>query len=463
MLTKTKLWQHQQEMVDHAISCFDSYGYVWWLAGCAVGKTLAAYEVARRIDAKSVLVLTTKAAITSAWLQDAAKHLDSVSVVGPTKGTVKQRVSALYDRYDHNPLVFVINYEAALRAMDELMDFQWDLVIADESHKLKSYSSQTSNALAELARNVPYKIAMTGTPWDDRPTDAFGQARFLDSTPGYGSGYMKSRLLGAYTPFYEQYVIYKTKDNIKIPTGYKNIDELRSIVAPFTLYVDSEDVLELPEEMIINRYVDLAPKTMKIYQELQDEYITWVDGEPVIVDNPLTLSMRLHQVCSGYVGSDSRTIPGESAKLDETMSIIDEVGGKPVVVFTTFTEDVRRIAAACKKEKIGTRLLVGGTHEHVEWQAGAGQVLIANLAAGSEGVDLTRARYVVYHSYSHSKTAMTQSRARVRRPGSDLRHPITYYMVQARKTVDVAILGALRRKGKTRDLMYEGLTRLARS
>lgn len=460
MQIATELWTHQNQMVDYAEARLDELGFCYWIAGCAIGKTLAVYKLIERLGAKKVLILTTKAAVTSAWVIDAQKHTKGVNLLAPHKKDVQGKVAAL--KASSGAVVFVVNYESAWRMKAVLAAYGFDLIVADESHKLKSHNSKTSCLLALIP--AKHRLIMTGTPWDDRPTDAYGQVRFLK--PLQVGRTVTSAILGNWGSFFEEYVIYYLHEHVKIARGYKNIDRLRDQVSPFTLWVDTEDVLDLPAETHIERYVEKQGKLRKAYDELSLEWLTELSDGVLTANNRLVLALRLHQLTGGFYKlhreGETLAVDGESAKLDETMAVLDEIGGKPTVIFTRFIEDVRRIKTACEQEGYRVKLLVGGQHEHVEWQAGEGDILIANIAAGSTGVNLSRARYCIYYSVGHSRTDYNQSRARVRRPGSDLSYPITYYHILMRDTVDEEIRAALQSKEDVANQLLRGLDKLAR-
>ncbi|KKM15120.1 hypothetical protein LCGC14_1699280 [marine sediment metagenome] len=455
-LVTTELWDHQKKLIKIAHYALEKYGYCWWIAGCAIGKTLSSYKLMEELRVNRVLVITTKAAITSAWLEDAKIHTEGFNVVAPHKKSVKGKIEAL--RSSEGPVVYVINYESAWRMWEHLAAFGFELVICDESHKLKGRNSNMSKLLCRL--NIPRKLIMTGTPWDDRPTDAFGQIRFC--SPIIRGNYYGSKLVGSWTAFFEEYVIYhQTADNIKIPLSYKNLDKLRQQISDWTVWIDSEDVLDLPPEVHIDRFVTMLPKTRRVYRELKAEFIAQINDDTIVADNILVQALRLHQITSGFyqpVGSTEVKDLADDTKLKECLAILDEIGGKPVVIFTVFQEDVKKLLSYIPDAK----LLIGGRHEHNEWQAGEGQVLIANLAAGSTGVNLSRARYCIYYSVGHSKTNYNQSTYRVRRPGSDLNYPITYYHIQMEGSIDTTIRRALDRKGDMAKLLLEGLDKITR-
>ena len=439
----------------------DYYGYAWLLAGCGTGKTLVAYSVMASLGVKRMLVLTTKAAALQAWVGDAQEHTQGVSVFAPVGKTVKNKLIDLRRAERQGCSVFVINYESAWRIADYLEAAGFGMVVADESHKLQGHDSTQSTKLAKVCHDMPYKLAMTGTGWDNSHLSVFGQVRWLD--PTMQRGRVQSKVLGTWTDFFGNYTRYYVKDNIPIPTGAKNLDQLNKIVKPFTMRVDSEVVLDLPPALHIERILTMPKPMKRAYEEMHDDMVVEVGDEYVVANNVLEKVLRLHQITSGFIPLDgyNRAIdtPSKNVKLQELKAILDEVDGKPIVVFMRFRHDMELVTAMLDKEGITHRELSGRIHQHVEWQAGAGQVLLTNIQAGSEGVNLTRARYAVYYSIGHSRTNYTQSLARIRRPGADLSLPVTYYHLIMKDTIDEDIKAAMISKGKVSDRLLKGLTR----
>lgn len=461
-IVNTTLWPHQQQMSNFALQELDKDGYTWWVAGCAVGKTLTAYNMVVETGAKKTLVLTKKTIIEQAWGGNAEKYVEGLDVNLMTRGTAMAKAGAMIQRAKghkkQTPYVDVLNYETAALISDQIKAIGYDLVISDESHKLKSHNSKQSMKLAMAMNNVPMKIAMTGTPFDDRPTDVYGQVRWATGAYPLPQS-VGSKLLGSWTRFFEEYVVYRTVDNIKIPIRYKNQDQLRDILNPFTMYLKSEDVLTLPPELNILREVEWTPELKRIYRDMKEDMLATWHGKTMVADNALTLALRLHQLTGGYFKDDMGN--GHfvaTPKIDATIDILDEIGGLPTVVFTEFETDVQGLKPALEREGHKVKLLIGGTYEHEEFQGGDGDVILVNLAAGNAGIELTRARYAIYYSIGNSRTNYEQSRWRIRRPGSDLNYPITYYTLALPYSVDADMHRAMLNKGETSNYLLEGFT-----
>ena len=364
-------------------------------------------------------------------MAEAIKHTSGLAVNVP-KRTVAVRQEELNNWFDGEhigPRLGVINYEAA-RKMD-IASWGIDVVVADESHRLKSYNSKQSVALAKSCKDIPYKIAMTGTAFEDRPTDLYGQERWL--YPAWSRGRLRSERISTWGNFFEKFVKYYVMDNIKIPTGYKNLDEM---VLPHLLTINTDDVLDLPEAHHITREVQATPALRKQYNEMRDEMLTEIDGEMVVADNPMTKALRLHQITSG-------------GKLEALMGLVEEIGNQPFVVFTRFRNDVVNISRELNTRDYYVDELTGEMDSHESWKAGHSQALIANMQAGSTGVDFSRASVAIYFSVGYSRTDYHQSLARLRRPGAD--RPITYYHLVMDNTIDETIEHILNTKGSVAD------------
>lgn len=455
-MIKAELWSHQQQMLDFAVDRLNDRGYAYWVAGCAVGKTLASYAVADEIRANKTLVLTKKTIIDQAWGGNHARFTEGYTFLPLTKGSSKDKVAELIKYRNERPLIVAVNYETAAIMSAELKAFGFEFVIADESHKLKSHNSKQSQTLALALNNIPYKLAMTGTPWDDRPTDVYGQVRWLAGAYKKGKS-VGSDILGSWTGFFEKYVKYRSVDNIKIPIGYINQEELAAVVSPFTIFLHSEDVLTLPPQLDITWNAEWTPELRRVYKDMEKDMIAEYRNKTLVADNTLAQALRLHQLTGGYFATDDGGHFVATPKIDAVRDILDEIGGEPTVIFTNFASDVDALKPVLEKDGYKVKLLVGGTYEHEEFQRGDGDVILVNLSAGNAGIELTRARYVIYYSVGTSRTNYSQSRYRVRRPDSVVELPVTYYHVQLPGSVDVDLFKAMQGKGDVANYLLQGL------
>jgi SNF2 family DNA or RNA helicase len=464
---------YQKTMVKSAIRGFLNYGFHYWYSGCGTGKTLSALLLMlgmwRIADASFVLVIAVKPTMRSVWEGDINLLTQGFNVTVLDKGTTAKKLEVLQEVTDRHKVdcdtkvpadrpieVVVVNYETARRL--NIWDKPFDMVIADESHRLSSHNSKQSLVLSAECAHIPFKLDMTGTAWADHLKQVFGQFRFL--VPRIYQNKNKHtgcELFGHWNDFLEDYCQYHVRDNIPIIYGYKNVDKLMETIAPHITRVRTEDVIELPPLLHVKRKFDLSPKLRKQYKEMEKEKVTTIDEDDVVAQYDMTQRHRLHQLSRGWYVSFPDNIvtriPTKQANvaLDATVGLVEELGGEPVVIFTSYIEDVDMLAEAIQKQqKQPIAFLTGGKDSHSRFTQGSANILIANLQAGSTGVRLQRAKYIIFYglSPSTSRTNYLQAIERVHRHGTTADKVICYHMM-ANGTVDEDAYKLLNKKAKS--------------
>lgn len=135
----------QKEAVDKTEAYFRSAaaeGYPKFLWNCKMrfGKTFAAYQLAKRMDFKRVLVLTFKPAVVSAWQEDLNTHKDFEGWQ-----FISRTTELTYETADQSrPIVCFGSFQdylgvdkttGAIKGRNEWVHtINWDLVIFDEYH-----------------------------------------------------------------------------------------------------------------------------------------------------------------------------------------------------------------------------------------------------------------------------------------------------------------------------------------
>ncbi|MHA7862136.1 hypothetical protein ACX1DX_12315 [Tessaracoccus sp. Y36] len=141
----------RQEQTDAVDKAFGYYHSIWaedstavprflWNAKMRFGKTFAAYQLAKKLGAKRVLVVTFKPAVEDAWQTDLESHVDfdDWQYLSKTAGTDPATVVA------SRPMVYFGSFQDLLgrdtktgliKAKNEWLHLiNWDLVIFDEYH-----------------------------------------------------------------------------------------------------------------------------------------------------------------------------------------------------------------------------------------------------------------------------------------------------------------------------------------
>jgi superfamily II DNA or RNA helicase len=344
------------------------------------------------------------------------------------------------------PLIFAVNYESIWRkGLDEaLLKWQPDLLVMEESHKIKAPGGKASRYIGRLGMRSKQRCGLTGTLMPNSQLDVYGQFRALD--PGiFGTSF--SRFRDEYAHVYDH-------NGVPIIQYYKNQKQLAEKIAPITVQVESK-VLKLPEPIHDSRMFDLTPSERKIYDEIEQEYCTETEQGYLTVTNGLTKILRLQQLTGGWLPLREDNIEAElkrigKSKQDLLRDLLEDIpSDEPVVIFARFTADLDSVKEVAAELKRPYGEISGRAYDKGLWDQGKVINLGINVKSG-EGIDtLKKARYGIFYSVGYSNGEFEQCVGRLRRPG--MRDFCYFYHLVARNTVDIAVYKALKAKQSIRD------------
>ncbi len=435
----TKLWKHQQGAIEYAREkpavllhmCMGS------------GKTLTTLQLIQEKAHRSVLILCPKAVIR-VWAMEIEKHTEGFAVfpMDKTQGRDKMLDAALgivFRKEGTDPAIIITNYEIlrTKKCASMLQKPMWDLIVFDESHRIKAPTGSTSKQAAKL--KATQKLALSGTPLPHSPLDIFGQYRALDDT-----------IFGKWwTRFKGQYAVMGGPEGRWV-TGTTNHDLLAQNMNKIR-YEVTNSALDLPDLSFVNRSFQLDREEIKHYSEIENLYLTEWQGNPVVAANALVKMLRLQQLCGGYLvvelEDNDTTVNGSStvrvgtSKQDALEGLLEDVGDEPIVVFARFTHELKSIHDVA--ERLGRKYgeVSGRVKQLDDWDAGKIDVLGVQHQAGCEGISLTDSRYLVWYSLPWSRGTYDQANARIHRPGQE-KHCFIYHLL-AEHTVDMKMAKAL--------------------
>lgn len=440
-LCKTKPWDHQRR--------------TWHFASrmpCALiplrmggGKSLVTIQLCDNWDAQRSLILCPTS-VVGVWRREFERHsARSETMVEVLQGAVAQKKKrlewALGVATAHaSPLIVVVNYESAWREPlgKLLLAQEWDVVICDESHRIKSHASKQSKHAAALGRRAKRRIALTGTPMPHGPADFFGQARFLD--PGlFGTSFHRfAHTFGRMNP-----VIRGKID------AWPGLDQIKATMAAVTCPVDA--VLDLPPIQHVEIPVTLSPAARKVYDEFERELVAEFNAVEVVAANQMVKALRLRQITAGTWGDPAQTI--DTAKRDALVDLLSDLPiTEPVVVFCVFRHEL----AVCREisETLGRTYgeISGATKDGLTPHATLRpdvQLCGVQIQSGGVGIDLTRASYGAFLSTDYSLGNVDQAVARLHRPGQA--KSVLFWHFVAQRTIDTAVAKALSKRREISD------------
>ena len=451
---KAKLFAHQKDAYDFALDAFEKGKAVALLADMGTGKSMMTIAITGTLEAdkgvKKMLVVCPKS-IVGVWEDEFRKFADYRYALTVLDGTMEKKRSAFNYMQGAALQIIVVNYESCWRLESEITKWKPDLIVCDESSKIKTPSASQSKALHRLGRQSKYNIILTGTPITGSPLDIFSQYKFLDDSIFGTSFYL----------FRNRYAILGGYQNRMI-VGYRHLDELVEKVHSIAFRIKIEDAVDLPPFIDETQIVPLEPPAQSIYRMIEKDCYAELAGGEVTARNVLTQLLRLAQCTGGFIRNDSMGTAEQvsSAKLEALEDIIETCLSeeKKVVVFARFVPEIEAIAAMLKKKKIGYAQIYGATTDRADqvkkFQEDAEvKVFIGQLQTTGMGLTLTAANVAVFYSLDFSYANYEQSRARIHRIGQ--KQKCLYIHLVGKGTVDEKILNALKHKGDIAKIMVD--------
>lgn len=344
--------------------------------------------------------------------------------------------------------------------LESVRRFSPEVVVVDESHKIKSPSSNASRLLARIAMIVPRRIILTGTVMPHGPLDVFGQWRFLDPT-----AFGRQGRRATFEEFRRRFAVMGGYMGHEV-LGYKNLDEMQDVMAQRAAVATKEQALDLPPTSDVIVPVTLTPREEKAYANMKDDLAAQLgaDDRPgplASAGNRLTQMLRLRQITSGHLTDDAGVLHNLGAsKVATIRSLIEDtlVGEDRIVVFGFFSQEIADLAAALSKrpprstrvevisggtpsaERVAIRRRFRDTKGHPERTVLVAQIKTLSLAVN----ELVTANHAIFGSLSQQRDDYVQARDRLNRIGQE--RPVTFWHAVAPGTVDAVILQSHRER-----------------
>jgi SNF2 family DNA or RNA helicase len=349
--------------------------------------------------------------------------------------------------------------------LDEIIaHWKPDLVVADEAHKIKQYTSRQSMALNRLGKAAPMRLALTGTPITKWPLDAYGLFRFADSEvfeqtkwrcwkkdSGTGRIHEHDETCEGFADHYATWVPSRHAPDLYEVSHYRNMPELTERIRAHSYAITLADAFpDLPERMPPQDIkVTLSPKARRIYDEMAKELIVEFEHlsgtKTALATNVLTKLVRLSQITSGFIKDELGVeVDIDDSKLRACMELIENIveQDEKVVLFCRFVHDYHRLSEALATRKLDHAMLTGETKPKdrtaniARFQTSPSvPVFIAQMQSGSLGIDLSAARLSIFYSLGYNWAEYIQACERTLNPR--LHRPLGIYRLLATRTIDI--------------------------
>lgn len=367
-------------------------------------------------------------------------------------GSMKDKISDLRLLLDNDTSTYFLitnvesfRDETFVKTVKELCDKKIiNMCVADEMHKMKNPTAQQTKGFLKCLPEC--RIGMTGTPLMNSPLDLYVILKWL----GYESH--------AFYSFKQHYCIMGGYGGYEV-VGYKNMDQLTAQVREIMLRRLKDDVLDLPDKVYVDEYVEMGPKQSVIYREVESDIKSNID-QVEFQNNPLAKLIRLRQA-TGYTGILSSTVK-ESAKLDRMEDIVEEAlsNNEKVIIFSNWVQVTDAVFDRLYN-KYSVAAITGETPDYMRQQTVKSfqetqdtKVLIGTIGAMGTGLTLTAGKTVIFMDEPWNKALYDQAVDRAHRIGQ--KNNITIYNLLTKDTIDERIHNIVYKKGALSDAIIDG-------
>jgi len=334
----------------------------------------------------------------------------------------KQKELADYDFY-------LINYELLYKRQIDLSKLKIHTLVCDEVQHLRSKTTKKYSAVKKLAgmKSVKYRVGLSGTPIYNHGSEIWPIVDIL-----------KPGLLGSFKEFCE-YFCYQDERGKAIVVPSKR-DGLRHV---------------------LQRDVMLRRKKSDVLKELKDKvrYKETIDADETYYKNELNKiwskleeEQKNAETEFSKVASYQRAIQSERqaagvAKLHHVIDFVKNIMEieESVVVFCHH-KSIHKLLHESLQEFNPAAIIGGQTdktrQENIDnFQNGDTKLIIVGLRAGNLGINLTRAKYVIFAELDWSPAIHRQAEDRLHRIGQ--KNTVFAYYLIGKRTLDEHVANIL--------------------
>lgn len=418
------MFEHQESLLE-TLTERDQFAIFW---GMRVMKTfpvlLHMTNLIMSGKAESAIVIAPKSAL-GAWKRD----------INHTSGKRREACDK----------IVLINYQKVWRRKE--YDKKFDIVILDEAHNIARRTSKQTKFCMKYTSRSKYRYILSGTPiGQGRLEDLYTQMEFL-----------QKGFFGTYAEFEAHYckVRYLAGTFVKIVTGYRNKEELLERVGSMASSLTLDDIADMPDNLPDN--VVICPKPNQFVQGgVKKGYVAQFD---LIVDNPAVKLNKLRQVASGFIiDENGGTHVISNTKRFALGELLDEIGDEKIVIFCEFKQSVRDIVIELAKREKSHVVLDGNQQDKEIWkwfqENDHVKAIVCQYRTASEGIDLWKAKQMIFYEPSHSTRMTEQAKERIKTAVNP--RPCAYHWLIAKDSIELKILKRLEQhKDFTVDCMEE--------
>ncbi len=363
-----------------------------------IARLLQERELAQKAGIKNIppTLLIAPTSVVGNWYHEIQKFAPQLQAT-IHHGTQRAKESKAFKQACRENDLLITSFALARLDAKLLGEIKWHRIVLDEAQNIKNPKAALTKAILKL--NAPHRLAVTGTPIENRLLDLWSIFNFLN--PGY---------LGNQTQFRRNFELPIQKNN-----DIRQSVTLKKLVEPFILRrvkTDQSIIKDLPDKVEQKLFCNLTKEQASLYQAVVKDVETKINELEGIQRKGLILATltKLKQICNHpmqFLQDGSEFTPERSHKLTRLSEMVEEVldEGESLLIFTQFTELGQALEKYLRQVcHYKTYYLSGSTSRKkreqmiVEFQDPETEpsIFVLSLKAGGVGITLTKANHVFH-------------------------------------------------------------------
>lgn len=468
----SKPFQHQMEGTEYCLDLLRAGA----LYDPGLGKSKIIIDVINTLREKT-LILSPLIGLYNTWEKEIQIHGDNLPF-SIYHGTPKSKKKAI-EKFRDDGLILLTTYETAKKDLQVILELNYAIIIADESHKMRSIKSGISKTALKLSEKAYRRIISSGTPTLGDPRHIYCQLKFLSPV-----------LVPDYHVFKLNYLIFKEARGKTFPVGFKNLNVLNEKVNLVCKRKTKEECIDLPERTITDIHVELSSDQNKTYKDLSLNIPTM----GLNISNILVALRKMHETCGGTLKNNNKlpicdtcihvqdcvrneikpytqqckietkapiptiNIFKKNPKLDALLELLDMILIDPkhkVIIFANYVAELDLIEEKTKQYGIQrlSKFMVKGYNLDF-------RILLGQISQG-QSFTFNEAQYMIIFSCSLDLKDYLQAIDRNYRIGQT--QNTTIYRIIAKDTIDEKIFEAIEKKQEISEYIVNSTINVGKS
>ena len=440
---------HQEQALPRIRKRLDRFGaaHVWMDMG--LGKTaVVATILAELLDdlrATRVLVVSTKRIIERVWpvelrKWDHLKHVPFRSCAG--KRDTHRHAMFTEPYYGIELMTFgMLSHSMSMLKKKRL---PWDVIVYDESSKMKSPSTARFKAMRPRVTDIEMTICMTGSPAPQGLLNVWAPMFLADKGERLGTTYTDYRNRFFYTHPGQPWKW------VPQPWG---VDEIHKRCDNIVVAMQAKDWLEMPPLTVNDVHVPWpSDRLQRTYRELEKDMFLQLEHGTVEAANGGVLTNKCRQFVNGALYLDGRHDRWQelhTAKLDALDDIVEELEGKPLIVAYQFQFDLAHL-----KKKYPKAVTLDDVTDD-DWNTGKYPMLLIHPASAAHGLNLQGGSdTLAFFGCGYSADLYEQTVARIAGGLRRGRHTMVHRIVMD-ESIDLDVLDCIEHNCSVQDSLMK--------